>query len=95
MQNTAEALQYAMHEWDEHKSGASLHFVAMLAFNQKKFDLALNLLGNTDFLTAINIKLLAMTELNDWKGVCDLLYKIKTNRSIERNYRIFTEVVSD
>lgn len=95
MQNTPEALQYAIKEWNEDISGANLHFIAMLAFNQKKYYLVLRLLGNNEFLTAVNVKLLAMTELNDWKGVCNLLYKIKTNRSIEKSYRISTEVVSD
>lgn len=95
MQNTSDAFQYAINEWNEHDGGRNLYFVAMLALNQKKFDLALRLIGHNDSLTAINIKLLAKTELNDWKGVCDLLYKIIKNRSIERSYRICADVVSD
>lgn len=69
----------------------------MLALNQKQTELALSLTSEAAYYTAdLNIKLLLMTELNDWNGVCDLLFKIKTNgqRSDGKRYRVSTQVVS-
>lgn len=99
IQNTPESLQYSM---DVHKTCKSIkdqrmgrYFIAMLAFNQNQFELALTLADDGDHMLANNIKLLAMTKLNDWAGVCDLLYKIKTNRSVNgTRYRVTTDVVS-
>lgn len=68
-------------------------FEAMLAFNQNNFELALILADDDDFL-AKNIKLLVKSQLNDWSGVCDLLYEIKSNRSYGMRYRVTTDVVS-
>lgn len=99
MQNTAESLQYSIDVRNECKSEEdkrkTTDFEAMLAINQKRFELALSLIDDADHLASINIKLLAMTELNDWTGVCDLLYKIKTNRLNGTRYRVSTEVVND
>lgn len=73
-------------------------FAAMLALNQKEPKLALNILSKTEnFTTPMNIKLLAMAELNDWHGVADLLSLIKTKRWQEtngKNYRVSTDVVN-
>lgn len=76
---------------DKHRR---IDFVAMLAFNQKRFDVALNLLRDNDYLPANNIKLLSMTELNDWKGAHNLLLNIETNGPVDKRYRISKEVVS-
>lgn len=70
------------------------YFEAMLALNQKQFELALDLADDGDYFLANNIKLLAMIGLNNWAGVCDLLYKIKKNRLLDgTRYRVSTEVV--
>lgn len=99
MQNTPESLQYAIDLQSECESDIDrnwrIDFVAMLAFNQNRFDLALSLLAGDDFLPANNIRLLAMAELNDWTGVCNLLRKIEINGPIDKRYRISTEVVSE
>lgn len=75
----------------------SEHFAAMLAFNQKEPKLALHILSKCGhYTTPMNIKLLAMAELNDWHGVADLLCLIKTKHWQEanrQNYRVSTEVV--
>lgn len=72
-------------------------FVAMLALNRNEPKLALSLLSKSENYTApMNIKLLAMAELNDWHGVADLLCLIRTKRWQEtngKNYRVSTEVV--
>lgn len=70
------------------------YFVAMLALNQNQFELAFTLADDGDNMLANNIKLLAMTKLNNWAGVCELLYKIKMNRLKNGGrYRVSTEVV--
>lgn len=98
MQNTHESLQYAINLQNECESDIDknrrIDFVAMLAFNQKKYDLALSLLGDNHYLPANNIKLLTMTELNDWNGANNLLHKIETNGPIDKRYRVSREVVS-
>lgn len=72
-------------------------FAAMLALNQKEPKLALSILSESENFTAsMNIKLLAMAQLNDWKGVADLLCLIKTKRWQKTNgktYRVSTDVV--
>lgn len=97
MQNTPELLQYSM---DVRKACKSIedqrkgrYFEAMLAMNMNQLELAL-ILADGDDILANNIRLLAMSKLNDWTGVCDLLYKIKTNRLHGERYRVYTEVVS-
>lgn len=69
----------------------------MLALNQKEPTLALSILSESgNYTTSMNIKLLAMAELNDWHGVADLLCLIKTKRWQEtngKNYRVSTHVV--
>lgn len=97
MQNTPELLQYSMdvrktcESAEDHRKG--IYFEAMLAMNLNQLEHALVLADDDDIL-ANNIKLLAMSKLNDWTGVCDLLYKIKTNRLHGERFRVYTEVVS-
>lgn len=73
----------------------SKRFLAMLALNQKRPEFVLDVLPkNSDYTTDMNINLLLMTELGDWNGICDLFYKIKSNRLTGKRFRVYTEVVS-
>lgn len=99
MQNTHEALEHALNFWGESSNCVELdqskRFLAMLALNQKMLEIVLDVLPeNSDYTVDMNIKLLLMTETGDWNGICDLLYKIKTNRLKSLRYRVFAPVVS-
>lgn len=73
----------------------SRRFLAILALNQKRPEIGLDVIPeNSDYTLDMNIRLLLMTETGDWNGICDLLYKIKTNRLKNQRYRVFTQVVS-
>lgn len=100
LQNTTEALEHTLKLWGESVSQSifeidqSKRFLAMLALNQKRPEIALDVLPkNSDYTADMNINLLLMTQLGDWNGICNLLYKIKSNRLIGRRFRVYTEVV--
>lgn len=102
-QNTPESFQHAQdlrndsNNKSEPEMSQSKCFAAMLALNRKEPKLALSILSKSENYTApMNIKLMAMAELNDWHGVADLLCLIITKRWQEtngKNYRVSTEVV--
>lgn len=97
MQNTPAALEHAVKFWGESvcEISPSRRFLAMLALNQKRTEIAADVLPmNTNYTLDMNLRLLLMAELGDWKGVCDLLYEIKSNRLVGKRYRIYTGVVS-
>lgn len=97
LKNSPEALEQAIKIYKDSSFAMdqSKSFLAMLALNQKRPDIALDVLPmDSEFTLDMNLMLLLMAELGNWKGVCDLLHKIKSNREKGRRYRVYNEVVS-